>query len=114
MCAGDTTSPEQEGIEMNNANIIIQAAIQAGYYTESEIVTLLTEGKMPEFHTYTIWNQLGLCPKKGSHGYETRLWKKKKCTVKENDTECDQGFYLTKALLFHISQCEPIASDQKT
>ncbi len=104
---------------MNNANIIIQAALNAGFYTESEMEALLEEGKMPEFHTYAIWKQMGLCPRKGTHGYETRLWRKKdkKSDINEeevNEEERNCDFYLTKAFLFHISQCEPItiSSDQ--
>ena len=98
---------------MNNANIIIQAAIQAGYYTESEMKSLLEEGKVPEFHTYAVWKQMGLCPKKGEHGYEIRLWRKKvkRCDAKEVDIgeeENGREFYMTKAFLFHISQCIPI------
>ena len=52
--------------------------------------------------------------KKGEHGYQTRLWKKKKRKNQEPKDEngqempADRDFYLTKAFLFRRDQVEPI------
>ena len=98
---------------MSNTQIIIEAAINSGFYNEMEIESLLKEGKMPEFHTYTVWKQMGFCPRKGAHGYETRLWRKKNKNSGTSEAEIGEDernreFYLTKAFLFHVSQCVPI------
>ena len=102
---------------MNNIQIIIRDAVASGYFTEDEVGRLLSEGKDIPFHTYAIWKARGMVPKKGSHGYETMLWRKKgkKPDDADNSEVCEEkdGFYLTKSYLFHISQCERCTEEQQ-
>ena len=95
---------------MNNSQIIIHEAIESGYCTPEEIEQLLSEGKDIPFHTFSTWKKHGLVPKEGSHGWETRLWRRKKFNPSDSaDAEIkNQGFFLQKSFLFHISQCEEI------
>ena len=57
-------------------------------------------------HTVQGWNSRGSYRvKKGEHGIETRLWKKK--VAKDTDkNDKDQGFYLAKSYLFTSMQVE--------
>ncbi len=101
---------------MNNSQIIINEAIASGYYTKEQIEELAAEGKMPEFHTYAIWkNVFGMVPKRGSKGWETRLWRrknKKPDTEEESEgSDLNKSFYLTKSFLFHISQMEKLQEE---
>ena len=101
---------------MNNSQIIMNEAIESGYCTSEEIEQLLAEGKDIPFHTFSAWKKQGLVPKEGSHGWETRLWRRKKLSPSAKaDTEIkNQGFFLQKSFLFHISQCEELKeSDNK-
>ena len=95
---------------MNNVQIIQNEAVASGYFTQDEVARLMSEGKDIPFHTYAVWRSLGFVPKKGEHGYETRLWKRRD-RIKANDEEDaeDHGdFYYVKSYLFHISQCEKL------
>lgn len=102
---------------MTNEQIIIDTAISLGIYDEEEIEEFLEkQGTLP-LHTFAVWKTLGYVPKKGVHGYETRLWKRK--TKKQDDTDKEKiseenrkDFYLTKAFLFDISQVEKIKEDK--
>ncbi len=100
---------------MNNATIIANEAVASGFFTEEQIDELISEGQDIPFHTYSIWKKyFGMVPKKGSHGWECKLWRKKdrKSDVKEDDIseeERKRDFYLTKSFLFHSSQVETIA-----
>ena len=100
---------------MNNSQIIMNEAIESGYCTLEEIEQLLAEGKDIPFHTFSAWKKQGLVPKEGSHGWETRLWRRKKLSPSAKaDTEIkNQGFYLQKSFLFHISQCEELKEDER-
>ena len=95
---------------MNNSQIIMNEAVASGYCTPEEVERLLSDGKDIPFHTFAAWKKQGLVPKEGSHGWETRLWRKKKLNPADNaDTELkNQGFFLQKSFLFHISQCEEL------
>ena len=95
---------------MNNSQIIMNEAIESGYCTSEEIEQLLAEGKDIPFHTFSTWKKHGLVPKEGSHGWETRLWRRKKLnpSAKADAEIKNQGFFLQKSYLFHISQCEEI------
>ncbi len=92
---------------MNNNAIIMQEALASGFFTEEELQSLLEAGKEIPFHTYAGWKRKGMVPKAGSHGWQTRLWKRKSVTDDNAETD-NNGFFLTKSFLFHISQCEPI------
>lgn len=97
---------------MNNSQIIMQEAVASGYCTQEEIKKLVSEEKDIPFHTFSAWKKKGLVPKEGTHGWETKLWRRKEVKhTGKADEETDiknQGFYLQKAFLFHISQCEPL------
>ena len=91
----------------------MQEAVASGYCTPEEVEKLTADGKDIPFHTFSHWKKKGLVPKEGSHGWETKLWRRKeKQNPDHADSEDDvsnQGFYLQKSFLFHISQCEPLA-----
>ncbi len=102
---------------MNNEQIIMQTALAHGLYTEEEIQDYLMQGKEIPLHTFAVWKSKGLVPKKGEHGIETRLWKKRKKIKISKDTEESTGqaedlskgeYYLTKAYLFNRDQVVPI------
>ena len=102
---------------MNNMQIIAQEAVASGLFTKQDIEGLLDEGRDIPFHTFSVWKSRGLVPRKGSHGWETRLWKRKvkKDGGDKNATKEDgEGFYLAKSFLFHIDQCEPIQEVRDT
>ena len=85
-------------------------AVASGYMSEDEVNQLMADGKDIPFHTFSAWKNKGLVPKEGSHGWETRLWRRKKLSPSAKaDTEIkNQGFFLQKSFLFHISQCEEL------
>ena len=100
---------------MTNAEIICNEAIASGFYTKEEVEELLSEGLMPEMHTYAIWKtQFNMVPRAGQHGWECRLWrrKNKKDDIEEqqeaSEVDKNKDFYLTKSFLFHISQVEEL------
>lgn len=99
---------------MNNMTIIANACVAAGFLTEDEINNLISEGQDIPFHTSAVWKKyFNMIPCKGQHGYETRIWRKKNNRNDVNEKEISEEernreFYLTKAYLFHISQCVPI------
>lgn len=100
---------------MNNAEIICNEAIASGFYTQEEVEELLSEGLMPEMHTFAVWkSQFNMVPRVGQHGWECRLWrrKNKKDDIEEqqeaSEKDKNKDFYLTKSFLFHISQVEKI------
>ena len=95
---------------MNNSQIIMSEAVASGYMSEDEVNQLMADGKDIPFHTFSAWKKQGLVPKEGSHGWETRLWRRKKFNPSDSaDAEIkNQGFFLQKSFLFHISQCEEI------
>ncbi len=98
---------------MNNAQIIMNEAVASGYCTPEEVEQLLADGKDIPFHTFATWKKKGLVPKEGTHGWQTRLWRKKALNPSDpgsSDVK-NQGFYLQKSFLFHISQCEEIKEE---
>lgn len=97
---------------MNNEQLIVAAAIGHGLYSEEEVEEILEEQGTLPVHSFSIWKTLGFVPKKGSHGFEAYLWKKKqnkKTDDKEDATEENKNdFVKVKTVLFDISQCEPM------
>ena len=95
---------------MNNSQIIMNEATESGYCTPEEVEQLVADGEDIPFHTFSAWKKQGLVPKEGSHGWETWLWRKKKLNPSDKaDAEIkNQGFFLQKSFLFHISQCEEL------
>ena len=62
---------------MNNTQIIEQAAVESGFYSQEEVEKLTAEGKEIPFFTATAWKRKGYVPKEGIQGFETRLWRKR-------------------------------------
>lgn len=98
---------------MKNDEIIANEAVYSGFFTEDEVKRIISEGRDLPFHTYGTWkNHFNMIPKRGTHGWSTKLWRHR--MVSDNDKESNENgqYYLTKATLFHISQVEPIQSNQ--
>ncbi len=95
---------------MNNSQIIQNEAVASGYMSAEEVERLISEGKEIPFHTFATWKQRGMIPKEGSHGWQTKLWRKRRDRRTDSSTGevMDQGFFLQKCFLFHISQCEEL------
>ncbi len=99
---------------MTNEEIITRVAISRKLYTMEELQEMFENGKEIPLHTVKGWNErLGKClVKKGEHGIETRLWKKRKDIKlrkddgKEENKEqiIKQSFYLVKCYLFTREQ----------
>lgn len=89
---------------MTNSQII--EGVARSIYGDEAVDNMISSGMEIPLHTVQGWNSRGSYRvKKGEHGIETRLWKKK--TVKDTDDEgTDQGFYLAKAYLFTSMQVE--------
>ena len=88
---------------MTNEQIIIDAAIII--YGQDAVMEMLAEGKEIPLHTIAGWRSRGNYRViKGEHGYETRLWKKRKVKSVEGDQY--EEFYKAKAFLFTESQME--------
>lgn len=106
---------------MTNEEIIAGVAISEGIYTKEEISEMIEAGKEIPLHTLSGWAARGkrigktIKIKKGEHGIETRLWKKKDKKAKTEDESADEQdllhreFYLAKSYLFRLDQVEIIA-----
>ena len=97
---------------MSNSEII--AGIAEEIFGEDSVAEMLESGQEIPLHTLKGWQIRHFQVKKGEHGYQTRLWKKKKRKNQEPKDEngqempADRDFYLTKAFLFRRDQVEPI------
>ena len=100
---------------MTNEQIIAEIAIEI--YGEEVVMNMIDEGVDIPLHTLQGWNQRSggkTRIKKGEHGIECKLWKKKKGkrateTEAEPDTTEDslnRDFYLCKSYLFRADQVE--------
>ena len=100
---------------MTNEQII--ADIAASIYGVDTVMAMLENGKDIPLHTLKGWAARGPYRiKKGEHGIETKLWKRRK--RKDNGTSTDENepaeeatnkdFYLAKAFLFRADQIEII------
>lgn len=102
---------------MTNDQIITEIAMQV--YGEDTVMEMIQNGIEIPLHTLQGWASRGPYKiKKGEHGIETRLWKKKKKKDTKNEevnensynnkeeipTNCD--FYLCKSFLFRHDQVE--------
>lgn len=104
---------------MTNEQIITDIAMTI--YGEDAVMKMLEDGIEIPLHTLQGWAARGPYKiKKGEHGIETRLWKKRK--HKKNDEEAspneeaseipnNRDFYLCKAFLFRIDQIERVPSE---
>lgn len=100
---------------MTNAQIIADTVIAAGIYTKEEVEAYWSEGRELPVHTLMGWAARGrklgreIRVRKGEHGIETKLWKRKDSKKAEDGDEQgeeDGKFYLAKAFLFRESQIE--------
>lgn len=97
---------------MTNEQII--ADIAASIYGEDAVLNMIESGEDIPLHTVKGWAARGpFRVKKGEHGLETRLWKKrKKKDVSSDDDEeqseetTNRDFYMAKAFLFRGDQVE--------
>ena len=101
---------------MTNEQII--ADIAATIYGEDAVFEMLDNGEEIPLHTAKGWNERGYKIKKGQHGIETRLWKKRKKRDIEEQQEIPseesgelptcREFYLCKSFLFKDEQVERV------
>lgn len=108
---------------MNNEQLILNAAIENGLYTTGEAEQLIEEyGELP-LHSLSGWKKRSPAGyeyhvKRGEHGLETRLWKKRKKKKAEEDSEQNEPvepkryFYLAKTYLFAESQVELVKLEE--
>lgn len=104
---------------MTNMEIIAAEAIASGFYTIEDVELFAANNVVIPFHTFTVWKSMGYAPKKGTKGWETKLWRLK--SKKQIDEEAENGtdndkdkesYYLAKAYLFDLTQVEKIDSDK--
>ena len=97
---------------MTNEQIIAEIAIQI--YGEDAVMDMINRGIEIPLHTVQGWAVRGPYKiKKGEHGIETRLWKKKNRKNGENDNSENSlkpEFCLCKAYLFCAEQVEKITN----
>ena len=100
---------------MTNEQIIMDIAMEI--YGKDSGMEMLENGQEIPLHTMQGWAQRGPYRiKKGEHGFETKLWRKKKKKNqdkeedKENDTAGNENrdFYLCKSFLFRGDQVERV------
>ena len=100
---------------MTNQQII--ADIATSIYGEDAVMTMLENGEDIPLHTVKGWAARGpFKVKKGEHGLETRLWKKRKKKDAAQDDEeknaeggTNRDFYMAKSFLFRADQVEKVA-----
>ena len=101
---------------MTNEQIIEEVAISV--YGAAAVEKMKASGMEIPLHTIHGWASRGgpYRVKKGEHGIETRLWKRKKNTAarseekkdEEQGTDTHSGFYLCKSYLFRADQIERV------
>ena len=98
---------------MTNEQII--ADIAASIYGEDAVMDMIENGEDIPLHTVKGWAARGPYRiKKGEHGIETKLWKKRKKKNQEESSDQEESeddrhnrdFYLAKAYLFTADQIE--------
>lgn len=89
---------------MNNQQIIEQAA--TAIWGEQAVQEMIASGKGIPLHTAQGWKSLGdYYVRKGEHGLQVRLWRKKKGKIAQAGCdEAEGSFYLAKAFLFREDQ----------
>ena len=92
---------------MNNEQIIANIAIESGYLTPERVEELINDGQEIPLHTLQGWAHRGFDIKKGEHGIEARIWRKRDKNKKEDNEVENRDFYLTKAFLFTADQTVP-------
>lgn len=94
---------------MTNEQIIAEIAMTI--YGEEAVKKMIESGTDIPLHTVKGWEARGeYRVKKGEHGIETRLWKKRKkketSTDEEENIDEKRDFYLAKSYLFTHEQVE--------
>ena len=110
-----------------NAPNIVAAGYEAGAVTDEELLAYLTEGRMPNVHTFDEWKKAGKKVKKGEHAkFEALIWKHKTMVTgqmtaekaeqmnrmieganyKEGDDIESENFIRVKAYFFTAEQVE--------
>lgn len=99
---------------MTNEQIIQDIA--SNIYGEDAVISMIESGQDIPLHTVKGWAARGpFRVKKGEHGLETRLWKKRKDRkgsdesddkddIEVSSEQIDRGFYMAKACLFRGDQ----------
>lgn len=102
---------------MTNFQIITDAAIQAGIFTEDQVSAILSTGHQLPLHTFAEWKRLGFTVKKGEKArLKVDIWKKsnKKITAeneKGEEIEADTGrFYKKLSHFFTFDQVEKLTA----
>ena len=96
---------------MTNQQIIEDIA--KTIYGEDAVAKMVASGEEIPLHTLKGWQSRGAYRiKKGEHGIETRLWKKRtNIAAESNDPDSEKrnpDFYKAKAYLFSIEQVEKL------
>ena len=111
---------------MNNEQLIMNIAIAHGLYTPEEAQKVIAEeGELP-LHSLLGWKKRSPAGfeyriKKGEHGIETRLWKRKtgkqieegepKDEVEKEEEPTRRYYYLAKTYLFAEGQVELVKNN---
>ena len=107
---------------MTNEEIIVEAALASGLYTEEQVAAIMEAGGELPLHTFATWKEKRFVPRKGSKGLKVRLWrhrvKKEAGDVSDPDTlnpfdlnapdPEKGGYYMVTAALFDVSQVQRI------
>jgi len=104
---------------MDNNLLIANAAVAAGIMTQEEVELCIAGGREIPLHTLQGWALRGYKVRKGEHGIETRLWKKKNRkggnpNEKDGSAADPDGkaqFYLAKSYLFYKDQVIPAGEE---
>lgn len=98
---------------MTNFQIIAEAAIQEGLYTEEQALAILEEDGCLPLHTFGEWKRMGYSVKKGeTAALKAEIWKKstKKQTYTDKDGNEQQvdpkRFYKKLSNFFTADQVE--------
>ena len=107
---------------MTNEQIIQQAAVTSGLFTQETVDTFAAEGVRLPLHTYQEWRRLGYQVKQGEEAVlVVNLWRFSKVAVDTEDSAREQEAenatgeraYMAKAHLFLGSQVEKIQGTPK-
>lgn len=99
---------------MTNFDIITNAAIEAGIYTEEQIKEMISKGGDVPLHTFKEWQRIGYQVRKGEHAKLTcYIWrmnnKTSTMTINGIEQENDEShYYKTKAFFFTAEQVDKI------
>lgn len=102
---------------MTNFQIITDAAIQAGIFTEEQAAAILSTGRRLPLHTFAEWKKLGYIVKKGEKSkLAVEIWmksnKKQTAETKDGDEiEIDTSrFYKKLSHFFTFEQVEKLTA----